>query len=214
MKFGERIKEQRIKLEMTQANVAQQLFTTRQTISNWEKGKSYPDLDTLIKISDLYNVPIDSLLREDKDLKNNLDRKITNKKFTPLSIFISFGISFWFILQPYITSSHLWAKLGNLGLAISMLGIILTAGHFSAYIEDSQFIRKINSFIKNKLLRKSIVISVIILALIIFTLYPTAATLSSKLDLYFGFFTLILAIINAILEIINWILDRLLEKDR
>lgn len=199
---------------MTQANVAQQLFTTRQTISNWEKGKSYPDLDTLIKISDLYNVPIDSLLREDKDLKNNLDRKITNKKFTPLSIFISFGISFWFILQPYITSSHLWAKLGNLGLAISMLGIILTAGHFSAYIEDSQFIRKINSFIKNKLLRKSIVISVIILALIIFTLYPTAATLSSKLDLYFGFFTLILAIINAILEIINWILDRLLEKDR
>lgn len=214
MKFGDRIKEQRIKLEMTQANVAQELFTTRQTISNWEKGKSYPDLDTLIKISDLYHVPIDSLLREDKDLKNNLDRKITNKKFTPLSIFISFGISFWFILQPYITSSHLWAKLGNLGLAISMLGIILTAGHFSAYIEDSQFIRKINSFIKNKLLRKSIVISVIILALIIFTLYPTAATLSSKLDLYFGFFTLILAIINAILEIINWILDRLLEKDR
>lgn len=79
MKFGDCIKEQRIKLEMTQANVAQELFTTRQTISNWEKGKSYPDLDTLIKISDLYHVSIDSLLREDKDLKNNLDRKITNK---------------------------------------------------------------------------------------------------------------------------------------
>lgn len=214
MKFGDRIKEQRIKLEMTQANVAQELFTTRQTISNWEKGKSYPDLDMLIKISDLYHVPIDSLLREDKDLKNNLDRKITNKKFTPLFIFINFGISFWFILQPYIITNHLWARLGNLGLAISMLGIIITAGHFSAYIEDSPLIRKINSFVKEKFLRKSIVISVIILALIIFTLYPTAATLSSKLDLYFGFFTLILAIINAILEIINWILDRLLEKDR
>ena len=136
MKFGDRIKEQRIKLEMTQANVAQELFTTRQTISNWEKGKSYLDLDMLIKISDLYHVPIDSLLREDKDLKNNLDRKITNKKFTPLSIFINFGISFWFILQPYIITNHLWARLGNLGLAISMLGIIITAGHFSAYIED------------------------------------------------------------------------------
>ena len=45
MKFGDRIKEQRIKLEMTQANVAQELFTTRQTISKWEKGKSYSDLD-------------------------------------------------------------------------------------------------------------------------------------------------------------------------
>ena len=150
MKFGDRIKEQRIKLEMTQANVAQELFTTRQTISNWEKGKSYPDLDMLIKISDLYHVPIGSLLREDKDLKNNLDRKITNKKFTPLSIFINFGISFWFILQPYIITNHLWARLGNLGLAISMLGIIITAGHFSAYIEDSPLIRKINSFVKEK----------------------------------------------------------------
>lgn len=217
MKFGDRIKEQRIKLEMTQANVAQELFTTRQTISNWEKGKSYPDLDMLIKISDLYHVPIDSLLREDKDLKNNLDRKITNKKFTPLSIFINFGISFWFILQPYIITNHLWARLGNLGLAISMLGIIITAGHFSAYIEDSPLIRKINSFVKEKFLRKSIVISVIILVLIIFTLYPTPVSLSNKTDLYFGFFVLILAIINVtiinvILEFANWILDRLLEK--
>ena len=212
MKFGDRIKEQRIKLEMTQANVAQELFTTRQTISNWEKGKSYPDLDMLIKISDLYHVPIDSLLREDKDLKNNLDRKITNKKFTPLSIFINFGISFWFILQPYIITNHLWARLGNLGLAISMLGIIITAGHFSAYIEDSPLIRKINSFVKEKFLRKSIVISVIILVLIIFTLYPTPVSLSIKTDLYFGFFVLILAIINVILEFANWILDRLLEK--
>ena len=212
MKFGDRIKEQRIKLEMTQANVAQELFTTRQTISNWEKGKSYPDLDTLIKISDLYHVPIDSLLRVDKDLKNNLDRKITNKKFTPLFIFINFGISFWFILQPYIITNHLWARLGNLGLAISMLGIIITAGHFSAYIEDSPLIRKINSFVKEKFLRKSIVISVIILVLIIFTLYPTSVSLSNKTDLYFGFFVLILAIINVILEFANWILDRLLEK--
>lgn len=212
MKFGDRIKEQRIKLEMTQANVAQELFTTRQTISNWEKGKSYPDLDMLIKISDLYHVPIDSLLREDKDLKNNLDRKITNKKFTPLSIFINFSISFWFILQPYIITNHLWARLGNLGLAISMLEIIITAGHFSAYIEDSPLIRKINSFVKEKFLRKSIVISVIILVLIIFTLYPTPVSLSNKTDLYFGFFVLILAIINVILEFANWILDRLLEK--
>ena len=92
-----------------------------------------------------------------------------------------------------------------------MLGIIITAGHFSAYIEDSPLIRKINSFVKEKFLRKSIVISVIILVLI-FTLYPTSVSLSNKTDLYFGFFVLILAIINVILEFANWILDRLLEK--
>ena len=54
MKFGDRIKEQRIKFEMTQSDVAKELFTSRQTISNWEKGKNYPDLDMLIKISDFF----------------------------------------------------------------------------------------------------------------------------------------------------------------
>lgn len=50
MKFGDRIKEHRLQMKMTQADVSKKLFTTRQTISNWEKGKSYPDLNMLIKL--------------------------------------------------------------------------------------------------------------------------------------------------------------------
>lgn len=80
MEFGERIKQQRTKLGMTQAEVAEKLFVTRQTVSNWEQSKNYPDLNMLIKISDVYQVSIDSLLKEDKELKEYLERKPVNDK--------------------------------------------------------------------------------------------------------------------------------------
>ncbi|WP_301876357.1 helix-turn-helix domain-containing protein [Limosilactobacillus oris] len=51
---------------MTQADVANQLFVTRQTISNWEQGKSYPDLNMLVRLSEVYQVSLDSLLKGDE----------------------------------------------------------------------------------------------------------------------------------------------------
>lgn len=75
MNFSERIKTQRKNLGMTQADVAKKLFVTRQTVSSWENGKSYPDLDMLVKISDVYKVSVDSLLREDNELTKYLNRK-------------------------------------------------------------------------------------------------------------------------------------------
>lgn len=72
MNFSEHIKTQRKNLGMTQADVAKKLFVTRQTVSSWENGKSYPDLDMLVKISDVYKVSVDSLLREDNELTKYL----------------------------------------------------------------------------------------------------------------------------------------------
>lgn len=74
MKFAEQIKRQRKKLGMTQTEVAEKLYVTRQTISNWEQSKNYPDLNMLVKISDVYQISIDSLLKEDPGLKNYLDQ--------------------------------------------------------------------------------------------------------------------------------------------
>ena len=75
MNFGEQIKQQRKALDMSQEEVAKRLFVTRQTISNWENGKNYPDLSMLVKISDVYQVSIDSLLKEDTKLKEYLSKK-------------------------------------------------------------------------------------------------------------------------------------------
>lgn len=63
MEIGSKIKESRMKIEMTQEQVAETLGVSRQTISNWETGKSYPDIVSVIKMSDLYEVSLDYLLK-------------------------------------------------------------------------------------------------------------------------------------------------------
>lgn len=52
MKIGETILKLREEKKMSQEEFAQYYHVTRQTISNWEKEKNYPDLQTLVKISD------------------------------------------------------------------------------------------------------------------------------------------------------------------
>lgn len=213
MKFGNRIKEQRIKLKMTQSDVAKKLFTSRQTISNWEKGKNYPDLDMLIKISNFFQVSIDSLLREDKDLKNTLNRGKTNKYFLPITDFISIVLGFWFILQPHVVTKSLWSKVANLGLAISMLGLIISLSLFNAYISSSPVWEKTIGFIKKNLL--PIITVLIVITVAFFVLFPDQffnLQLPDKYNLYFGISLLIISTISIILELLSWILDIILER--
>ena len=49
--IGKNIRELRVKKNMTQDALAESLFVTRQTVSNYETGKSRPDVDMLVKIS-------------------------------------------------------------------------------------------------------------------------------------------------------------------
>ncbi|EJG4482900.1 helix-turn-helix transcriptional regulator [Enterococcus faecalis] len=72
--FNERIKKRRNELQWTQQDVADKLFVTRQTISNWENGKSFPDMPMLIKISDLFSLSIDYLLKGDEDYMKKIEQ--------------------------------------------------------------------------------------------------------------------------------------------
>lgn len=64
----DKLKAQRKSLGLTQQQAADLLNVTRQAISNWENGNNYPDIPTLIKISDLYKISLDTLLKGDQDL--------------------------------------------------------------------------------------------------------------------------------------------------
>ncbi|MCH5384506.1 XRE family transcriptional regulator [Limosilactobacillus reuteri] len=104
MEFRNYIKKRRNNLGFTQAEIAEKLHVTRQTISNWEQGKSYPDLDTLVKISDIYKISIDTLLKGDKNLKKYLDQ---GKAYNAFSIFrglffIMYGL--FFLLTNYLVN--------------------------------------------------------------------------------------------------------------
>ncbi|RAS91311.1 hypothetical protein A3863_06460 (plasmid) [Priestia endophytica] len=56
------------------------LNISRQSISKWENGNCYPDLDNLIKLSDLYNMSLDELIKGDKSFQEKIIIKETEGK--------------------------------------------------------------------------------------------------------------------------------------
>ncbi|MBR5181962.1 MAG: helix-turn-helix transcriptional regulator [Clostridiales bacterium] len=65
MDFGEKIKELREAKGMTQQNLADLLFVTRQTVSRWEGGSRYPDLVTAKNLADILDTTVDTLMADD-----------------------------------------------------------------------------------------------------------------------------------------------------
>ncbi len=68
MEIGSKLKNTRNEKGITQEQAAELLGVSRQTISNWENNKSYPDIISVIKMSDIYSVSLDHLLKEEKSM--------------------------------------------------------------------------------------------------------------------------------------------------
>lgn len=73
MTIGELLKAARLQSGMTQEKVAEAIGVSRQSISNWENDKTYPDVINIIALSDLYQVSLDHLLKGSKDYMKHLD---------------------------------------------------------------------------------------------------------------------------------------------
>ncbi|RRK09570.1 XRE family transcriptional regulator [Lactiplantibacillus garii] len=65
MKFADNLKLIRQQRKMTQTAVAEKLHVARQTVSSWENERSYPDIGMLVKISEVYGLSVDQLLKGD-----------------------------------------------------------------------------------------------------------------------------------------------------
>lgn len=81
MQLGQAIAQIRKERGLTQEAFAKMFNVTRQTVSNWENEKSYPDLSTLVKISDEFNVSLDVLLKGDFRMVKDIDKKIKKQPF-------------------------------------------------------------------------------------------------------------------------------------
>lgn len=73
MDIGGKIKKSRTDAKITQEQAAQALGISRQTISNWENERSYPDIVSVLKMSDLYSVSLDYLLKGEGPMKDYLE---------------------------------------------------------------------------------------------------------------------------------------------
>ena len=103
MKFGSRIKRRRQKLNLSQGQVANRLHVSSKTVSHWENGNSYPDIGALIQLSDYFQIPLGSLIKEDSGMKEYLKRSEVKKSIgLPLN-----GSLIIFLLTVYIALAGL-----------------------------------------------------------------------------------------------------------
>ena len=73
--IADKIKNARTIKKLTQEQVAEDLNVSRQTISNWENGVSVPNINTLILISEKFDIPVDEMLKS-----GDVVEKIDNNK--------------------------------------------------------------------------------------------------------------------------------------
>lgn len=73
MEIGKQLKEARIKSHLTQEMVSEKINVSRQTISNWENEKSYPDIINIIELSNLYSITLDELIKGDERMIEHLE---------------------------------------------------------------------------------------------------------------------------------------------
>ena len=85
MELAKHIKAHRGRLGMSQEELAEKIFVSRQTISNWETDRTYPDVQSLLLLSNLFDVSIDSLIKGDvEEMKAVLS--VEAKKLNSLGI--------------------------------------------------------------------------------------------------------------------------------
>lgn len=143
--FGQKLREVRTAKGYTQQALAEKLYVTRQTVSRWESGNRYPDLETLKKISAELEVSVDELLSTESDLdeaetaaeeekipvvfEKSKERNIKNRVMTVLYMIVIIGLTIYLLgsfKENGIFNSIFLTKyveiLGELGLFI--LGLI------------------------------------------------------------------------------------------
>lgn len=125
MEIGKMLKQARAKTSYTQEDVADKLRVSRQTISNWENEKSYPDIVNIIELSNLYNVSLDDLLKGDEKMIEHLQESTnivkSNKKLISMIIWNIIMMLLLVIFNGALSENK---YLLFIGLSVAMVSMI------------------------------------------------------------------------------------------
>ena len=86
MDFSSKLREIRKKENLTQEEFAEKIFVSRNAVAKWETNRGYPDIQNLITISDIFEISLDELIKEDKNVKNKIIAESSSKKWHLLVI--------------------------------------------------------------------------------------------------------------------------------
>lgn len=121
MELGKQIKKYRNELSLSQDVLAEKVYVSRQTISNWENDKSYPDVNSLVLLSEVFHTSIDNLIKGDVEVMKEQVRNEDRKEFEKLSQV--FAVLF---LATMITPIPLVHFLSYAGIAIWVVLMVIT----------------------------------------------------------------------------------------
>ena len=132
MELGQHIRDHRAKLGISQDELAQRIYVSRQTISSWENNKTYPDVQSLLLLAGVFGTTIDELVRGDVDaMKETIekDAQLIKRLGAVMVGFITLMIlaCVWWTYQASIADLPFVQTLPTLVLALVLWGIALFA---------------------------------------------------------------------------------------
>ena len=75
MELRKQIKKHRQEVQLSQEELAERVYVSRQTISNWENDKSYPDVNSLVLLSETFQISLDNLIKGDIEVMKDVIQK-------------------------------------------------------------------------------------------------------------------------------------------
>ena len=119
MELNEQIKKYRTEMNLSQEELAEKIYVTRQSVSNWENGKTYPDIHSLLLLSSLFGISLDQLVKGDieimkKEIKEAeiIKMKSYGRTYTLMLIATAVSavpLSMWLGVWAFIPWGIIWA---------------------------------------------------------------------------------------------------------
>lgn len=150
MEIGKQVKKYRTEMKLSQDELAEKIFVSRQTISNWENNKNYPDMKSLLLLSSLFNVSLDILIKGDlEEMKKEIKTEDIEKFKHDGNIFSIL------LITTMVSAVPLNKFMGNAGFVI-WITIAIASMYYAIKVEkhkkdnNVQTYREILTFIDGK----------------------------------------------------------------
>lgn len=141
MKLSDNLKKIRKEHNLSQEQLAEQLGVSRQSVSKWESGLAYPEMDKMIQLCQLFHLNIDELLNQDIDTVNNKKKanSYMNQYISDVLDYITKTINMFSVMSSKETLKCIMEQLGIIGFMFIIFAVVGVVG--------TEVIKKLFSFL-------------------------------------------------------------------
>lgn len=150
MEVGEQIKKYRGELKLSQEAFAEKVYVSRQTISNWETGKNYPDINSLLRMSEIFGVSVDVLLKGDVEEMKKIINEADIDDFRKLSRIFTILMVLMLITPVPLARFLKWTGLGLWALLAAVTIWVAIVIEKKKNALNIQTYREITAFMEGK----------------------------------------------------------------